>query len=237
MQAQAIPRKRQISVLSLGKHVGAWLLAFISAGSSQGLKSPEILVKTTVREQRQRQINSFIVAGYSTGLTADSGAHMNRIQQRTGHTKKGIWGKSTRRVHEGGREEEEIKPIYCTPYIHITCFFRRRRCLQESSLSHHKSPNCQFCQQNILFSMGTIIFTFVLQNQESFWNKSRNKGMFTPVTVCFPSEMSTQAETFQLQLVSLAALKAMIHYACMHIHTHTPCCGITTELIVTSIQH
>lgn len=43
--------------------------------------------------------------------------------------------------------------------------------------------------------------------------------MFTPVTVCFPSEMSTQAETFQLQLVSVAALRAMIHYTHMHIHT------------------
>lgn len=45
--------------------------------------------------------------------------------------------------------------------------------------------------------------------------------MFTPVMVCFPSEMSTQAETFQLQLVSLAAPRATIHYACMHIHTHS----------------
>lgn len=43
--------------------------------------------------------------------------------------------------------------------------------------------------------------------------------MFTPVTVCFPSEMSTQAETFQLQLVSVAAPKATIHYTGMHMHT------------------
>lgn len=69
--------------------MGTWLLTLTSPGSSLGLKSLEMLVKTTVREQRQQQINSFIVAGYSTGLTANSRAHMNRIWKGTGRAEKG----------------------------------------------------------------------------------------------------------------------------------------------------